>query len=149
MSSKTSKQHLLRDSMILLVVGLLGYASDYLMNRKNYSQCSTISTQISLALHHVFATFINFGWLSNNQQILYVLLIIIPLIMLHWITNNNQCLWSQQVRNSCGNKEEFNSILRQVGKFFGFDTKAKYSAMNYTLLFVVWIIVAWKLFIRK
>lgn len=141
---KTSTKHFLRDFLILITVGIISYIIDIVMYHKNYKTCRDAPTQISLAMHHIFCIFVYVGWLSNNTYILYGLLFIVPLVMMHWITNNDQCVWSQHIRSKCNIDLPFQSLPRQLGLVS--DTSKTF---NRVLLLSVWAIVIYKLFIRK
>ena len=143
-TKKTSTKNFTRDFLMIIIVGLISYVLDIALHHKNYIKCYTAGTQLSLALHHIFAIFVYVGWLSNNTYILYGILFFIPLVIAHWMTNDDKCVWSESIRTACGNTQPFQSLPRQLGL-----VKDDSPTLNRILPLIVWLIVAYKLFIRK
>jgi hypothetical protein len=67
--------------------------------------------------HHIFNIFANFGWLVPNKQILFIYVIMIPILFMHWQTNDDKCILTQLYNKECGFNDSyvFNDFFSMVG----------------------------------
>ncbi len=71
-------------------------------------------------LHHLLDVYVFFGFLINETKKEFIthLLLIIGLLI-HWFTNNYDCILTTYLNNLCGfnKKEWFQSIMFRIYKF--------------------------------
>ena len=73
-------------------------------------------------------------------------LIIIPFIMLHWITNQSVCALTEMEKLIKGEKDENKTFFGQVvGPVYKFRTQGAENAFLWTLLIGLWLISLYKL----
>ena len=46
-------------------------------------------------IHYLITMFILFGWVHDNKKLLFIHMIFICGVLIHWITNNNRCFLSE------------------------------------------------------
>ena len=85
------------------IIGIVSFTADiYSGKDKLYNNCKEpIYTLLLLFLHHLYAAFIYFGWLSNHKNI--IILHIITIITAIFIQFNNEmrCPSTDIVNNNC------------------------------------------------
>lgn len=93
------------------------------MNIDNhYSNCkNNIHINFLIFIHHILSFYIHFGWIDNNKPIVYILILIIGI--LHWMTNNYKCIYTQSINKLCG--IDSNYYLRDIAYFLGLKQNKK------------------------
>jgi hypothetical protein len=92
-------------TIILLIYAIL-YTIDINTNKclKRLSKKEKVKAFRILMIHHLYSSFANFGWILNNKFLL-IIYILFPLsAILHWNTNENECVWTQDFNKLCGYK---------------------------------------------
>ena len=69
-----------------------------------------------LLFHHLFSTFIMWGWLIPNRKFLFLFIIVNALVLLEWLVHRRSYL-TMQLNNVCGWKSD--TPLRDIMWWFG------------------------------
>lgn len=127
------------------IVGFISFLSDiYSGKEKLYKNCKYPSyTSILLLIHHLYAVFIYFGWLSNHKNILILHLTTIIIAMFLQINNEMRCPSTDIVNDNCNIKR--GSYLRD----FLYFTNIKSENIYYMCVFFSFIVSCIKLVIMK
>lgn len=130
------------DLIYIILLGILSYLLDISTAPKRYySKCiNKTKFHLKLLLHHTIVMFIFFGWLSNNKYLLIIYVFIPFILIIHWKTNNNRCVMTEDVNNMCGlDKDEY---IRDFLYIIGFK-KTKYYDPVYKifLLFTLGVVI--------
>jgi len=100
----SNDQNFKRDLTLLFILSLISYVSDICKNSQTlYKNCKNKLVFHSVLLfHHFIWTFALFGFLSDNNQLLRIYVVVLIIYLIHWRLNNNQCFITQWVRKECG-----------------------------------------------
>ena len=100
----SNDQNFKRDLTLLFILSLISYVSDICKNSQTlYKNCKNKLVFHSVLLfHHFIWTFALFGFLSDNNQLLRIYVVVLIIYFAHWRLNNNQCFITQWVRKECG-----------------------------------------------
>jgi len=100
----SNDQNFKRDLTLLFILSLISYVSDICKNSQTlYKNCKNKLVFHSVLLfHHFIWTFALFGFLSDNNQLLRIYVVVLIVYLIHWRLNNNQCFITQWVRKECG-----------------------------------------------
>ena len=126
-------------------IGIISFIGDiYSGKDKLYKNCKNpLYTLLLLLLHHLYAAFIYFGWLSNHKNILVLHLITITVAIFIQMNNEMRCPSTDIVNNNCN--IDRNSYLRD----FLYFTNIKKGNMYYVYIFFSFIISCVKLINMK
>jgi hypothetical protein len=135
---------MLTDICTISFVGFLLYLYD-ITKDNYYKYCKkNIKVNLTLLLHHISNVFTQFGWLSNNKTILTLYLIIPPLIIVHWNSNNNRCILTEYTNKNCNIDQD--SSFRDLWFTMGIKGKKYTKQFLRTYLIIVWFIALYKLY---
>jgi hypothetical protein len=103
-----------------IVIGLISFICDICSGKdKLYNNCKQPShTFLLLFLHHIYASFIYFGWLSNHKNILILHLVSILITMLLQYNNDMRCPSTEMVNVNCNINR--NNYMRDFLYFINF-----------------------------
>jgi hypothetical protein len=101
-----------RELIFYATIGTVSFIADiYSGKDKLYNNCKEpIYTLSLLFLHHLYASFLNFGWLSNHKNILILHILLILITVIIQIINNLICPITDIVNINCNIKRR--SYLR-------------------------------------
>ena len=99
----SNDQNFKRDLSLIFILSFLSYVSDICKNGKTlYAKCENkLVFNVVLLFHHFIWTFALLGFLSNNNQLLRIYVVVLIIYLIHWKANNNQCFITQWVRKTC------------------------------------------------
>lgn len=104
-------------ALFLLFISLVSLILD--LQDENTSKCVDSHHEILyvLVIHHIFDTFLYFGWLFNEKIILLIYILTVIFIMIYWILNANRCDMTLYVDKICGwnNDVMFNDFFARFG----------------------------------
>jgi hypothetical protein len=88
------------------IIGILSFLWDiYTGKDKLYNNCKEpVYTLLLLFLHHLYTSFLNFGWLSNDKNILILHILLIFITIIIQIINNLKCPLTHIVNTNCNIK---------------------------------------------
>lgn len=92
-----------RELIFYVIIGIISFIGDIYTGRTHlYNDCKEpIYTLSLLFLHHLYASFIYFGWLSNHKNILILHIITITTAILLQFNNEMRCPSTDVVNNNC------------------------------------------------
>lgn len=100
---------------------------------------------MTIFIHHIIGTVLNFGFLSNNKLFLSFFCLGNIIVILHWIFNKNRCFITQNLNKLCDFPKE-----RLFPEFFGIIGLKKYNWWNQwgNILYnvIVFFIALYKIF---
>ena len=125
-----------------VIIGIVSFIADiYSGKNKLYKNCKNpYYTLTILLIHHLYAAFIYFGWLSNHKNILILHLITVIIAIFLQINNEMRCPSTDIVNNNCNITRV--SYLRD----FLYFIKIKKENMYYVYIFISFIISCIKLY---
>ena len=99
----TKETSVVRHLCFFIIIGTISFIADiYSGKNKLYNNCREPYISLSLLyLHHVIASFIYFGWISQNRNILFLHLITIIITMLVQLNNEHRCPSTEIVNEKC------------------------------------------------
>lgn len=132
---------------LIVVAALISYLYD-IMNNKNYNSCrkiknlKNISFNLLLFFHHLLASFLIFGWLSNNIGFLKVYTFTVLIVYLSWLIFKDNCMLTVYTNRLCGISDNipFESLYSKIIRgIFGGSVQTK-STSEY-IIFPIFIIL--------
>jgi hypothetical protein len=92
-----------QEFLFYIIIGIISFIGDiYSGKNKLYNSCKQPSYTLTiLFLHHLYASFIYFGWLSNHKNILILHLISIAIAIMLQLNNEMRCPSTDIVNNNC------------------------------------------------
>lgn len=136
----------MNDLIYIVLMGFLSYLADISTAPKNYyRKCiNKASFNLKLLLHHIIVMFIFFGWLSNNKYLLMIHAFIPFILIIHWKTNNDRCIMTEDINNMCGlDKDEY---IRDFLYIIGFKKTKYYDTVYKIFLLFTFGVVIYKLY---
>lgn len=117
-----------KDFLFYLIIGTISFILDvYTGRNKLYKNCKDALYTLSLLyLHHLFVSFIYFGWLSKNRQISIIHILSIFLVLIVQFNNEYRCPSTEIVNKNCNINRS--SFLRD---FLYFTNIKKYNNLYY------------------
>lgn len=127
------------------IIGIISFIYDvYTGKNKLYDKCKEPSYTLTLLfIHHLYASFIYFGWLSNHKNILILHIFSIIFVIFLQINNEMRCPSTDIVNDNCNIKRD--SYLRDFLYFFNIKKGNTY----YIYVFFSFIISFIKIFNLK
>lgn len=122
---------MLSDLAIIIIIGIIFFLIDI----KTFDYCSS-SVYPTLLLHHIVNIYAQFGFLSQDKILLKLYLITPLFVVIHWKTNNNNCILTELVNKECG----YNMYFRDIWYFLGLKQCKHYNIIHHVYLIVAWII---------
>ena len=125
-----------------VIIGIVSFIADiYSGKNKLYNNCKEpVYTLILLFLHHLYASFIYFGWLSNHKKILIFHIFVTIIAVLLQLNNQMRCPSTDKVNNNC-NINRVNYL-----RDFLYFTNIKKNNLYYIYVFFSFIISCVKLY---
>jgi len=95
-----------KELIFYIIIGIISYIIDFYTGKnKLYNNCKKPTyTLLILFLHHIYVSFLNFGWISNNENILILHVILMLVEIVSVINNNNICPLTDIVNINCNIK---------------------------------------------
>jgi hypothetical protein len=130
-----------RELIFYIVIGTISFIADiYSGKNKLYNNCKEHKYTLSLLyIHHLFASFIYFGWISKHKNILILHIYLIIFVILVQMNNNKRCPSTDIVNRNC-NITRINYL-----RDFLFFAKFKDDNLYYVYVFLSFIISTVKL----
>jgi hypothetical protein len=127
--------------LFYILIGIVSFIVDISSGHNNlYNNCKDPQiTLLLLFLHHLFAAFLYFGWLSNHKNILYLHISTILIVIIVQLNNNRRCPSTDIVNDKC-NITRVNYL-----RDFLYFTNIKRYNLYYFYVFVAFIISCIKL----
>lgn len=98
------------------------------------------------ALHFMLVIFILGAPFFGDAYLLSMHFLIVPFIMLHWVTNQSVCALTEMEKFVTGKTCDDETFFGQVvGPVYKFRTKDEENLFVWTLLVTLWLITAFKL----
>ena len=92
-------------------------------------------------LHLLLVIFIVWAPFSSNKVLILLHLVIVPFIMLHWLTNQSVCALTELEKlvtgNTCDDQTFFGKI---VGPVYKFNTQKDENVFVWIVMIVLWVI---------
>lgn len=86
---------------ILILLYILAVCLDITYIYKNCIYKNGYKILPAILLHRLITIFMYFGWLFNNKIILFVYILLLSTIIIHWITNDWKCLITEYENYIC------------------------------------------------
>ena len=97
-------------------------------------------------IHYLLIVFIIGTPFFGSEYFMSLHLVIIPFIMLHWITNQSVCALTELEKLIKGEKDDDKTFFGQVvGPVYKFRTQGDENTFLWTLLIGLWLISLYKL----
>lgn len=124
-----------------IFIGIISFFADiYSGKDKLYNKCKNASSTLTLLfLHHIFASFLYFGWISNNLTILRLHMFTVIFVLFFQFQNNLRCPSTDIVNENCNIKRV--SYLRD----FLFFSNIKGKNMYYVYINISFVISCYKI----
>jgi hypothetical protein len=139
-----SHKKIRKEITIIIIVGIVFYLLDiYTASKGHYSKCTDLKNQTVLLCHHIANVFLQFGWLCNTKFMLLLYIMTPVLVVLHWKTNNNRCLFTEYINHSCELSDD--TRLRDLWYFVGLKNYKYYNRIQNIYLLIVFVIGIYKI----
>ena len=136
-NSKYSRYSRYSRYSIFIILCLLSIWIDF--STKNTNKCVKNDKKLAfiIILHHIFSTFLHFGWIIPNKMILKLYIIIAIFAIINWAIFKN-CQITEYANNRCNgdnkdNKEDENVYFQDLVWVFGLK---KYDIWNNYLHYI-------------
>jgi hypothetical protein len=132
-----------KEFYIFICIVIFSYVTDIATSDGIYKKC--IHSHVfhtDLFFHHLVNIFSQFGWLSSNIYVLYFYLTVPLIVLIHWKTNENRCIWTQRTNKMCDIPEGY---FRDWMGLIGIKKQTWYDTFHISLLVVGWCIALWKI----
>lgn len=138
---KITKYNEYNEILFYILIGIVSFIGDITSaHNKLYNNCKDpVSTLSLLFVHHLFAAFIYFGWLSNHKNILYLHISTIVIVIIVQSKNDRRCPSTDIVNDKC-NLSRVNYL-----RDFLYFTNIKRNNLYYLYVFTAFIISCIKL----
>lgn len=129
-----------KEFLFYIIIGTVSFIIDiFSAQNKLYVNCKDYFYTLSLLyLHHLFVSFIYFGWLSKNKILLFLHIVSIFLVIIVQCNNEYICPSTQIVNKNCNINR--NNFLRD---FLYFTNIKKYK------LYYLYILVSLLISLKK
>ena len=138
------KQSYIKELIIYFIIGTISFLTDVYTGtkiNKLYNKCKKpIYTLLLLYIHHLYASFIYFGWLSKHKIILSFHILSILFVMIFQYNNNMICPSTEIVNINCNINRT--SYLRD----FLYFTNIKDNNLYEIYIFVSFYISCYKIY---
>ncbi len=109
-----------------------------------YDSCIKENTvKAELLAHHILNMYAQFGFLSNNKYFLYGYIVTPLLVLLHWQTNQNKCILTEDINKKCNIPD--NEPFRDIWYLLGLKNIKHYNLIHKSYLIFGWLIALKKL----
>ena len=92
------------DKQLFIIFSIIVIVSLVIDFRGKYKKCISDNPKESIPIiifHRIIHNFVYFGWLFNNKIILYIYLLLILILLIHWATNEWKCCLTQYENEIC------------------------------------------------
>jgi hypothetical protein len=97
------------------------------------------------AIHATVVAFFLLAPFSDNQQILTLHLLLVPFLLLHWITNQSVCALTELEKMLCGKEDDCETFMGKImGPIYTFQTPENEDAFVWCVLIGLWFITLYK-----
>jgi hypothetical protein len=129
-----------QELIFYIIIGIISFVADIYSKDKLYNNCRKPKYTLSLLfIHHLYASFIYFGWISKHKNILMLHIIFIIIAILLQINNEMRCESTDIVNYNCNIRV---SYLRD----FLYFTDIKKNNLYYFYIFFSFIMSCIKLY---
>ena len=107
-----------------------------------------LRAEIVKILHMAIIFYTTFGWITNNEFVLYSILIIVPLFHIHWKTNDGKCILTQIEKKLRNNVEKEGTFIGGLSnRYLKIELSDQVvSILAYTIMYTSALISMFKLF---
>jgi hypothetical protein len=103
-------------------------------------------SQLIGLIHYLIIVFIIGAPFFGSEYLLSLHLVIIPFIMIHWVTNQSVCALTEMEKLIRGENEDDKTFFGQVvGPVYKFRTQGDENTFLWTTLIALWLMTLWKL----
>lgn len=97
-------------------------------------------------IHIVFVLFVVLVPFTNNEFWLTIHFIIVPFVMLHWLTNQSVCAFTELEKMLRGTTEDSETFIGQiVGPIYKFQSPGQENMFVWFVTIVLWLVTLFKL----
>jgi len=97
------------------------------------------------AIHAIVVAFFLLAPFSGNQQILTLHLILVPFLLLHWVTNQSVCALTELEKILCGKDNDCETFMGQImGPIYTFQTPENEDVFVWGVLIALWLFTLYK-----
>jgi hypothetical protein len=97
-------------------------------------------------IHYMIVLFFVLAPFSNNQQILILHFILVPFLMLHWVTNQSACALTEMEKFLTGKTEDHETFIGKiVGPVYKFQSCEEQNMFVWGALILLWLFTLYKL----
>mgnify|MGYP003333789315 CR=1 FL=1 len=97
-------------------------------------------------VHILFVMFVILIPFTNNEFLLTIHFIIVPFMMLHWLTNQSVCAFTELEKILRGTTEDSETIIGQiVGPIYKFQSPGQENMFVWFITISLWLISLYKL----
>ena len=141
MLANKNRNELLKEIKFFLLIGTISFIADLLSGKNLYDNCNEHNYSILLLyMHHLFASFIYFGWISKIKLILILHIATIALAIFIQSKNEMKCPSTVIVNKNC------NIIKGNALRDFLFFSDIKGKNLYHIYLFTGILISIYKLY---
>lgn len=102
-------------------------------------------TWIIRSIHALVVAFFLLAPFSDNQQLLTLHLILVPFLLLHWITNQSVCALTELEKLVCGKENDCETFTGMImGPIYTFQTPENEDAFVWCVLIALWLFTLYK-----
>jgi len=97
-------------------------------------------------IHILFVLFVVLVPFTNNEFWLTIHFIIVPFVMLHWLTNQSVCAFTELEKMLRGTTEDSETFIGQiVGPIYTFQSQGQENMFVWFITIVLWLVTVYKL----
>jgi hypothetical protein len=97
-------------------------------------------------IHYLTVLFFVLAPFTNNQQLLTMHFVLVPFLMLHWVTNQSVCALTEMEKFLTNKTEDHETFIGKiVGPIYKFQTPGQENAFVWIILTLLWLISLYKL----
>lgn len=102
-------------------------------------------TWVIRLIHALVVAFFVLAPFTNNQQILTMHLILVPFLLLHWVTNQSVCALTELEKILCGKQHDCETFMGKImGPIYTFQTPENEDAFVWYGLIALWLFTLYK-----
>jgi hypothetical protein len=126
-----------------IVLFLILYIAQLSVSYKNFIPCANVHSTIIYLLHHMLDVYIFFGplFIENTTESL-IHIITTLLIIIHWFTNNYECILTTYLNELCGwerNRwlDSITLILQKQSKQYYYHSFHAFLVILFDIFFII------------
>tara|TARA_B100000941_G_C28366578_1_gene479830 strand:- start:361 stop:723 length:363 start_codon:yes stop_codon:yes gene_type:complete len=107
-----------------------------------------LRAEVVKILHMAIIFYTTFGWITNNEFVLYSILIMVPVFHIHWKTNDGKCILTQIEKKLRNNVEKEGTFIGGLSnRYLKIELSDQtVSILAYTIMYISALISIFKLF---